>query len=165
MPSYPQQLRRSTPSFNSRVISLSSAAHRHGTINFDDLNFEHTEYSPFSAYCQSKLANAYFANEVDRSYQSQGLRAFSVHPGGIITHPARHLPSTKELEEHPVISKLLQNPAHGASTTVWAAIAKELEGKGGFTWMRMPRLSLPRQMRRTSWVATEQTRLIQETLG
>lgn len=29
------------------------------------------------------------------------------------------------------MSKLRQNPAQGASTTVWAAIAKELEGKGG----------------------------------
>lgn len=30
-----------------------------------------------------------------------------------------------------MISKLLQNAAQGASTTVWAAVAKELEGKGG----------------------------------
>ncbi|KAI1373542.1 short-chain dehydrogenase [Hypoxylon crocopeplum] len=120
-----------SPSFNSRVISLSSAAHRYGKINFDDLNFEHTEYNPFAAYSQSKLANAYFANEVDRRYQSRALRALSLHPGGIITPLSRYLPSTKEVEEHPVISKLLQNPAQGASTTVWAAIAKELEGKGG----------------------------------
>ena len=120
-----------SPSFNSRVVSLSSAAHRYGKINFDDLNFEHAEYNPSAAYSQSKLANAYFANEVDRRYQSQGVRALSVNPGGIITPLSRYLPSTKEVEEHPVISKLLQNPAQGASTTVWAATAKELEGKGG----------------------------------
>ncbi|KAI1396640.1 short-chain dehydrogenase [Hypoxylon fuscum] len=102
-----------SPSFNSRVISLSTAGHR------------------FAAYSQSKLATAYFANEVDRRYQSQGLRALSVHPGGIITPLSRYLPSTKEIEEDPVISKLLQNAAQGASTTVWAAVAKELEGKGG----------------------------------
>ncbi|KAI0378948.1 NAD(P)-binding protein [Hypomontagnella monticulosa] len=120
-----------TPSFNSRVISLSSAAHRYGKINFDDLNFEHSEYNSFAAYGQSKLATAYFSNELDRRYQSQGVRALSVHPGGIITPLSRYLPSTKELEEHPVISKLLQSTAQGASTTVWAAVAKELEGKGG----------------------------------
>ncbi|KAI1124926.1 NAD(P)-binding protein [Nemania abortiva] len=120
-----------SPSFNSRVVSLSSAGHRYGKINFDDLNFEHTEYNPFTAYNQSKLATAYFANEVDRIYQSRSIRALSVHPGGIITPLSRYLPSTKEVEEHPEISKLLQNPAQGASTTVWAAVAKELEGKGG----------------------------------
>ncbi|KAI1304453.1 NAD(P)-binding protein [Xylaria venustula] len=121
----------STPSFNSRVVSLSSASHRHGKINFDDLSFEHTKYDPFMAYNQSKLANTYFANELDRRYQSQGVRALSVHPGGIITPLSRYLPSTKEIAGDPVISKLLQSAAQGASTTVWAAVAKELEGKGG----------------------------------
>ncbi|KAI1081938.1 short-chain dehydrogenase [Whalleya microplaca] len=120
-----------SPSYNSRVISLSSAAHRYGKINFDDLNFEHTEYDPLTAYRQSKLATTYFANELDRRYQSQGLRALSVNPGAIITPLSRYLPSTKEIEEHPVISKLLQNAAQGASITVWAAVAKELEGNGG----------------------------------
>ncbi|KAF7540744.1 hypothetical protein G7054_g1118 [Neopestalotiopsis clavispora] len=123
----------SSPSFNSRVISLSSAGHRYGTINFDDLNSEQTEYNAWAAYSQSKLANAYFANEVDRRFQSRGVRAFAVHPGGIITPLSRYMPSaaTKGMQEHPEISKILSTPAQGASTTVWAAVAKELEGKGG----------------------------------
>ncbi|KAJ8123120.1 hypothetical protein O1611_g9671 [Lasiodiplodia mahajangana] len=121
----------SSPSFNSRVVSLSSASHRYGKINFDDLNFKRTKYDPLIAYNQSKLANAYFTNELDRRYQSQGVRALSVHPGGIITPLSRYPPSTTEIEGDPVTSKFLQSTAQGASTIVWAAIAKELEGKGG----------------------------------
>ncbi|KAI1769314.1 short-chain dehydrogenase [Hypoxylon sp. FL1150] len=124
-------LASATPSFNSRVVSVSSAGHRRTAINFDDLHFDHTEYSPFVAYGQSKLANIHFANELDRRYQSRNLRAVSLHPGGIITPLARYLPSTKELEDDPEIWKILKDPAQGAATTVWAAVAKELEGKGG----------------------------------
>lgn len=124
-------LASASPSFNSRVISVSSAGHRRKTINFDDLHFDHTEYEPFAAYGQSKLANVYFANELDRRYQSQNVRAVSIHPGGIITPLARYLPSTQYLRDDLEIWKIMKDPAQGAATTVWAAIAKELEGKGG----------------------------------
>ncbi|KAI1423860.1 short chain dehydrogenase [Xylaria sp. FL1777] len=120
-----------SPSFNSRVISVSSGAHRKGEINFDDLNFEHTEYTPMQGYRNSKLANLLFANELDRRYKSQNLRGLSIHPGGIITPLARHLPTTADILADPLISVFLQNAAQGAATTVWGAVAKEWEGKGG----------------------------------
>ena len=84
------------------------------------------------AYNQSKLANIHFANELDRKYLSQNLRALSLHPGGIITPLTRYLTSSsKELYKLPEIYKILKSPAQGAATSVWAATAKELEGKGG----------------------------------
>ncbi|KIW12421.1 hypothetical protein PV08_09698 [Exophiala spinifera] len=124
-------LASSTPSFNSRVISVASAAHRYGPLDFDDLNRERTEYVPIIDYGRSKLANIYFANELDRQYQSQDLRAFSLHPGGILTPLARHLANTQDILDDPGLVKTLKNPAQGAATTVWAAVAKELERKGG----------------------------------
>ncbi|KAI9147110.1 Oxidoreductase calI [Paramyrothecium foliicola] len=124
-------LASATPSFNSRVISVASAAHRRGKINFDDLNFEKTEYTPLGAYDQSKLANILFANEVDRRYKSQGLRALSLHPGGILTPLTRYLPTIEDIKADEKLYATLKDPAQGAATTVWAAIAKEWEGKGG----------------------------------
>lgn len=112
-------------------MSVSSAAHRRSGINLDDLNYERTAYEPLVAYGQSKLANIYFANEVDRRYKTRNLRALSLHPGGIITPLARYLPGTADIEADPVISKILKSPGQGAATTVWAAVAKELESKGG----------------------------------
>lgn len=124
-------LSSASSSFKSRIVSLSSSAHRSATVNFDDLNFENTDYNPHIAYCQSKLLNVLFSNELDRRYKSQNVQALTVHPGGIITPLARYLPGTKEIEDHPEISKTLKSPAQGAATTVWAAVSKELEGKGG----------------------------------
>ena len=126
-------LSSASPSFNSRVVAVSSAAHRYGAINLDDLNFERTQYDPKAGYGQSKLANIHFANELDRLYRSQNLRGLSLHPGGIITPLARYMPpdATKDSEGDSGVAKTLKNPAQGAATTVWAAVAKELEGKGG----------------------------------
>ncbi|KAJ2982107.1 hypothetical protein NUW58_g6514 [Xylaria curta] len=124
-------LASATPSFNSRVLSVASGAHRRGKINFDDLNFDHTEYTPLGAYDQSKLANVLFANELDRRYGPQNLRALSLHPGGILTPLARYLPSLDNVKGDPKLYNTLKSPAQGAATTVWGAVAKELEGKGG----------------------------------
>lgn len=124
-------LSSASPSFNSRIISLSSSAHRYGAINFDSLNPEEAEYDARLAYGQSKLANIHFANELDRRYRSQNLRATTVHPGGIFTPIARYLPAAEDLVKDPDILRSSKSPAQGAATSVWAAIARELEGQGG----------------------------------
>lgn len=69
---------RSAPS---RVVVLSSAGHRMGDVDFDDVNFEHREYDPFVAYGAAKSCNVLHAVEIDRRYGHLGVRAFAVHPG------------------------------------------------------------------------------------
>ncbi|KAI1346932.1 NAD(P)-binding protein [Xylaria sp. FL0043] len=126
-------LASATPTFCSRVISVSSAAHRNATINLDDLNWEKREYLPLKAYGQSKLANVYFTNELDRRFSAQHLRANSLHPGGILTPLARYLPYERSegLKDIPEIYRWLMTPAQGAATSTWAAVARELEDRGG----------------------------------
>ena len=73
-----------------------------------------------------------FSVQVDRRFGSQGLHANSVMPGVIFTPLARHLdPAMVKAFETPYYQKLQKNAAQGAATTVWAAISKECEGKGG----------------------------------
>ena len=48
-----------------RMTQVSSAAHRQGKIDFDNLQGER-KYGPWAAYCQSKLANLMFALEMQR---------------------------------------------------------------------------------------------------
>ncbi|OLN92160.1 Retinol dehydrogenase 12-like protein 1 [Colletotrichum chlorophyti] len=127
----PTLLASSTPAFNSRVVALSSLAHRDGVINFDDLNFDRTEYHDWSAYGQAKLANILFANELDRRYGAKGLHALSVHPGVIVSPLQRHRADFQEMMKSPAIAAFLKSTAQGAATSVWAATAKEWEGKGG----------------------------------
>lgn len=129
----PALLASSTPDFNSRVISVSSSGHRNSGVVFEDIHFKEREYAPFLAYGQSKTANIYFANEIDRRYGAKGLHALSLHPGGIATPLQRHIdPATIEgWKKNPESQRMSKSTQQGAATSVWAAVAKEWEGKGG----------------------------------
>ncbi|KAE8601471.1 hypothetical protein XENTR_v10013678 [Xenopus tropicalis] len=56
---------------NSRIINVSSLAHIAGDIDFDDLNWEKKKYNTKAAYCQSKLANVLFTNELAKRLQGE----------------------------------------------------------------------------------------------
>ncbi|KAL6806405.1 NAD(P)-binding protein [Trichoderma sp. SZMC 28013] len=133
----PMLLASSTPEFCSRAIIVSSTAHRNAPMDFSDLNWEKRKYVPSVAYGQSKLANVYTASEIERRYGAQGLHAWSVHPGGIRT--GLQAPSTFDIKDWLVVVKSgpmatlnsMMNAEQGASTSVWAALSRELEGQGG----------------------------------
>jgi NAD(P)-dependent dehydrogenase (short-subunit alcohol dehydrogenase family) len=127
----------------SRVVVLSSAAHTMAGVDFDDPMFERREYDPWLAYGQSKTANALFALELDRRLAKEGVSAYSVHPGMIMTELARHL--NAELLER--MQKRVEERARatgtkgpgmsfkaveaGAATQVWAATTGDLANHGG----------------------------------
>jgi NAD(P)-dependent dehydrogenase (short-subunit alcohol dehydrogenase family) len=125
-------LASSTLGFNSRAIFLSSVGHRLGQPDFSNLNLE-GNYNPWVAYASSKTANLWTANEIDRRYGSRGLHAWAVHPGGVATGLAQHL-SAEEIAvmmQDTTLLKVAKTSEQGAATTVWVAVAGELEGKGG----------------------------------
>ena len=123
-------LSSSTPTFNSRVVCVSSSGHRAGGIQFDNYNFEKGDYSPWAAYGQSKTANIYMANEIERRYGAKGLHGLSLMPGGIETglqvHVQEQLAASMEAAKD-----YMKSPEQGAATTVYAALSKEWEGRGG----------------------------------
>jgi NAD(P)-dependent dehydrogenase (short-subunit alcohol dehydrogenase family) len=119
----------------SRVVIVSSAAHLLSPVNFDDVHFERRDYDKWVAYAQSKTANVLFARELNRRLQADGVTANALHPGVIMTELARHLTrdDVKNMMERPpegVPFRFKAVPA-GAATSVWAATAPELEGRGG----------------------------------
>ena len=129
----PLLLSSTTSDFHSRVINLSSAGHRMGGIRFDDINFSEPEsYDKWRSYGQSKTANIYMASSIERHYGSQGLHAWSVHPGGISTELGRHL-DTADYQRMGLdkIQNIMKSPPQGAATTVWAAVSPHFEGKNG----------------------------------
>ncbi|WP_176593333.1 SDR family NAD(P)-dependent oxidoreductase [Sphingobium sp. EM0848] len=111
----------------SRVIAVSSSAHALSDVDFDDPDFRKRPYDAFQAYGQSKTANALFALEFDRRHRDRGIHAFSLMPGVIQTNLGRHVPDA----DWSAIEHLTKTVEQGASTSVWAATAPELEGKGG----------------------------------
>jgi NAD(P)-dependent dehydrogenase (short-subunit alcohol dehydrogenase family) len=123
-----------------RVVSVSSLGHRFSNVVFEDINFEHRDYDPWLAYGQSKTANVLFAVALDKRGEAHGIRAFSLHPGGIVTGLAKHLSvetlkSTGNLDENGELvidpSRDMKSVPQGAATHVWCAVSPQLDGMGG----------------------------------
>ncbi|KAL2211732.1 NAD(P)-binding protein [Sarocladium strictum] len=127
-------LKASTPEFNSRLVNVSSSGHHASEIVFDDFQLKAPDaYNPFKAYGQSKLAQIYMSNCVDRTFGPSGLHALSVMPGGIATNLQQHLDeATREsMTSDPASYNWLKSTEQGAATTILAAVSKEWEGRGG----------------------------------
>ncbi|MDO9407496.1 oxidoreductase [Patulibacter sp.] len=119
-----------------RVVALSSSGHKISGIRWDDVMFERGGYEKWQAYGQAKTANALFALHLDRLGRDHGVRAFSAHPGGIMTPLQRHL-SREEMMERGWVdadgNTLMdfKTPEAGAATATWAATSPTLDGLGG----------------------------------
>ena len=131
-----------------RVVNLSSAGHRFSGVDFDDPNYEHRDYDTWEAYGQIKTANVLFSVELNRRLAGRGVEAFAVHPGGIMTKLGRHLEQAdiEELMSRAPGGKGIQwkTVEQGAATSVWAATAPELDGRGGL-YLEDCRIAQPKQ--------------------
>ncbi|PZG12636.1 SDR family NAD(P)-dependent oxidoreductase [Nonomuraea aridisoli] len=134
-----------------RVVNLTSGAHRICDIRWADPNFLTGGYDGHLAYGQSKTANILFTVELDRRWADDGIRAYAVHPGIIVTtnlgpwrpegaaptlgFPVDALRAMGLLDEsgRPVIDpdNEKKTPGQGASTGVFAATSPLLDGIGG----------------------------------
>ena len=67
---------------DSRVVTVSSTAHKSGSIHSDDLTGER-RYARWAFYAQSKFANTVFGLELDRRLRAAGMPVKSIlaHPG------------------------------------------------------------------------------------
>jgi NAD(P)-dependent dehydrogenase (short-subunit alcohol dehydrogenase family) len=124
-----------------RIVALSSRGHRYSPVHFDDVNFDRRPYDKFAAYGQSKTAVALFAVGADQRGKADGIRAFSVHPGRIVsTHLSRFM-SDEERAAIPMVDSLgqafdapedfIKSIEQGAATSVWCATSPTLDGLGG----------------------------------
>ncbi len=116
-----------------RVVSLSSRGHARSGIDFDDPHFERRPYDKWIAYAQSKTANALFAVALDARGVPHGVRAFSVHPGAVLTDLMRFMPDEEITAAVANSNKIspLKTTEQGAATSIWCATSTQLDGKGG----------------------------------
>ena len=118
-----------------RVVSLSSTGHKRSPIRWDDIHFSEG-YEKWTAYGQAKTANSLFAVQLDTLGEPHGVRAFAVHPGGIMTPLQRYLPEEEMIamgwiDTDGNVNELFKTPAQGATTTLWCATSSQLDGMGG----------------------------------
>jgi retinol dehydrogenase 12 len=76
-------LKSSAPS---RVVNVSSEAHRSARLDLNDLQYETRKYNPLAAYGQSKLLMNAFTFELARRLQGSGVTVNSLHPGVVATN-------------------------------------------------------------------------------
>ncbi len=127
----------------SRVVTVSSAGHRLGSIDFDDLSWERKRYSAWRAYGQSKLANLLFTAELQRRLSAAGspVLATAAHPGYAATnlqfHSQRRWMDLISVAGNRLIA---QDEDGGALPTLYAAVAdvpgNSFAGPGGFMEQR-----------------------------
>lgn len=108
-----------------RVVVVSSVAHRFGRMDFTDLHWRTRPYRKWQAYSDSKLANLYFAGELQRRFgkDGTGLKVVAAHPGWTATR----------LQKHVCLGRMFNGlfamrPWQGALPSLYAATAAALQG-------------------------------------
>jgi len=115
----------------SRIVILSSGAHKLGNINLSDMNWQDREYEKWIAYGESKTANALFSTALQQRLAGSNITANCVHPGVIFTELSRSL-TPEDLGSMAAPGMKIKPVEVGAATSVWAAVSPQLEGQGGF---------------------------------
>lgn len=119
-----------------RIVVVSSAAHKGMPVRLDDLQWQNREHFDGAAYAESKSANILFAQEATRRWQGEGIFANAVLPGSSLTGLQRfHGEALKRkigfIDEDGSLDPRMKTAGQAAATSVWAATAPELDGRGG----------------------------------
>lgn len=116
-------LLKKTP--GSRVVNVSSSAHRIGKLDLNDLNWEKRKYKKWRAYGDSKISNLYFTYRLQQRLEDMKADAIAVaaHPGWTAT----------ELQRHTGLMSLMNNffaqsIEMGALPTLYAAVGPDVKG-------------------------------------
>lgn len=135
------------PTRDARVITVASGAHRMGSCDPTDLNYERRTYRPWQAYGQSKLANLLFTRELDRRARAAGaaLTAAAAHPGYSVTNLQFAGPGFAQNPVGRLLTKgmnaaLGQSARAGSWPTLYAATEPDVHGGdyiGPNGWLEM----------------------------
>jgi NAD(P)-dependent dehydrogenase (short-subunit alcohol dehydrogenase family) len=130
------QLRQQMTEHGARLVVVSSGAHHHAPVHLDDLQWQTRQHHALMAYAESKTANILFAQEATRRWAEDGIFVNAVLPGSSLTGLQRfHGEELKRrigfIAEDGSRNPMLKTAEQAAATTLWAATAPELEGRGG----------------------------------
>ena len=128
----------------SRIVVVSSGAHKAGKIHFDDINLK-KRYNVVKAYSQSKLANILFTRELARRLKRRRISVNCCHPGAVATN----MGVDRETGFGKTITGLLKpfflTPAEGARCAIYLATDDAVRNKtGGYYYRCMPAKSSKR---------------------
>ncbi len=109
----------------SRIINVTSGAHTHATMDFDDLQAEHG-YQPKQVYSRSKLANVLFTYELSRRLGSIDVTANCLNPGVVATRMLADYTGVP-FGGGALARTFGATPEQGAETSIYLAVSPEVE--------------------------------------
>lgn len=143
-----------------RVITVSSNAHRVGSIHWEDPHLLRG-FTPWRAYGQSKLANILFTRALARRLAGSRVTANSLHPGAVSTRLGQDRETGFGKTVHRLLRPFFLTPARGAETSVYLATSPDVAQVSGEYFYRQKvspvsaRASDPRSAERL-WTWSEQ---------
>uniref|UniRef100_G3UBL6 Dehydrogenase/reductase 13 n=1 Tax=Loxodonta africana TaxID=9785 RepID=G3UBL6_LOXAF len=117
----------------SRVVVVSSAAHRRGRLDFTRLNHPVIGWQQeLRAYADSKLANVLFVRELATQLEGTGITCYAAHPGPVNSELfLRHVPGWLCPLLRPLAWLVLRTPRGGAQTPLYCALQEGIEPLSG----------------------------------
>jgi NAD(P)-dependent dehydrogenase (short-subunit alcohol dehydrogenase family) len=117
-------------SARARIVNVSSEAHRHARMHWDDLQFSTRPYRGMGAYAQSKLANVLFTYELARRLEGSGVTVNALHPGVIASGFGQTYGGAMSVLIK-IARPFLASPEEGARTSVYLASSPDVENVTG----------------------------------
>jgi len=117
-------LKKSAPS---RIINIASAAHKYGTIDFEDLQGENKKHRFMGLYGDSKLALILTSYELSRRLEGSGVTLNLIHPGVVNTN----LGMDRNKPKKGIVRRFFKSPEKAAETSIYLASSPEVEGITG----------------------------------
>ncbi len=147
-----------TASAPARIVNVSSAAHKSGSIQLDDLQAEKL-YRPLRTYPQAKLAVVLFTYELARRLRGTGVTANCLHPGFVATNFAQSdgEPAVRLLVK--LIGSFGASPQEGAKTSIYLASSPDVEGVTGTYFVK----SIPKRSATISYDESLQRQLWEQS--
>jgi NAD(P)-dependent dehydrogenase (short-subunit alcohol dehydrogenase family) len=112
-----------------RVVTVASALHAQGSMNFEDLNYRQG-WGPMKSYSRSKLANVMFAYELARRTAGTGLTSNALHPGLVGSHLGDNNKGLFGIGFR-LVKLFALSPEDGAKTSVHLASAPDVANDTG----------------------------------
>ncbi|TMS19112.1 Retinol dehydrogenase 11 [Larimichthys crocea] len=145
-------VKRSAPS---RIVTVSSMNHKKGEVDFSHFHGENLTYHMDIVYNHTKLHNIICTNELARRLQGTGVTANSVHPGVVMTEVMRHYPRTIRYIFNLIGFFFFKTPEEGAVSSIYCAVAEEMEGITGKYFDSDCSLVLPAPLARDTALAVK----------
>ncbi len=143
----------------SRIVVVASGAHKVGKIYMDDVNLTRN-YNVVRSYSQSKLANILFTYELSEKLKESGITVNCLHPGAVATQMGINRKTGFGKFITGLLKPFFQSPEQGASTAVYLAVSKEVEGVSGKYFykskpIKSSELSYDKELARKLWELSE----------